>query len=89
MGDGGRPDLDLMWSGGLVGALVSKEVPLTGAGELPDVDKDLTKVLTARGASGVRTLGILQDACRVLTGTLMERPDEVAAACVRSAADGC
>ncbi|MCX4550395.1 hypothetical protein [Streptomyces sp. NBC_01500] len=66
---------------------MSNETPPTGAGQLPEVDEDLAKALIARGASGVRALGMLRDAYRVLTGTLMERPDEVAAACVRSAAD--
>ncbi|UGQ11073.1 hypothetical protein LO772_30400 [Yinghuangia sp. ASG 101] len=66
---------------------MSNETPPTCAGELPEVDEDLAKSLTARGASGVRALGMLRDAYRVLTGTTMERPDEVAAACVRSAAD--
>ncbi|MCX5097652.1 hypothetical protein OOK36_55450 [Streptomyces sp. NBC_00365] len=66
---------------------MSNETPPTGAGELPEVDEDLAKALTARGDSGVRALGMLRDAYRVVTGTLMGRPVEVAAACVRSAAD--
>lgn len=66
-------------------------MPPAGAGlpllELPAVDEVLAGALSAQGEPGVRALGLLQDARRALTGTGLVRPAEVAAACVRSAAD--
>lgn len=59
-------------------------MPPTG---LPVVDEVLADALTAQGEAGVRALGLLRDAHRVLTGAGFVRPAEVAAACVRSAAD--
>lgn len=55
--------------------------------ELPQADDMLVAALRAQGEPGVRALGLLQDARRALTGTELARPAEVAAACVRSAAD--
>lgn len=55
--------------------------------ELPQADDVLAAALKAQGEPGVRALGLLQDAHRALTGTGLVRPAEVAAACVRSAAD--
>ncbi|MFF4661381.1 hypothetical protein [Streptomyces sp. NPDC001381] len=51
------------------------------------MDEVLADALTAQGEAGVRALGLLRDAHRVLTGTDFVRPAEVAAACVRSVAD--
>ncbi|MFI1189643.1 hypothetical protein [Streptomyces californicus] len=61
-------------------------------GELPDVqlpvvDEVLAAALMAQGAAGVRALGLLRDARRVLAGTGLERPAEVAESCLRGAAD--
>lgn len=58
-----------------------------GASVLPEVDAVLADALTAQGEAGVRALGLLRDAHRVLAGDEFVRPSEVAAACVRSAAD--
>lgn len=58
-----------------------------GASGLPEVDDVLASALEAQGEPGVRALGLLRDAYRVLTGEGFARPAEVAAACVRSAAD--
>ncbi|MFR9793768.1 hypothetical protein ACL07V_34770 [Streptomyces sp. MB22_4] len=58
-----------------------------GASGLPEVDDVLAQALEAQGEPGARALGLLQDAYRVLTGEGFVRPAEVAAACVRSAAD--
>ncbi|MER6084230.1 hypothetical protein [Streptomyces sp. NPDC001833] len=58
-----------------------------GASGLPVVDEVLAGALEAQGELGVRALGMLQDAHRALTGAGFTRPAEVAAACVRSAAD--
>lgn len=55
--------------------------------ELPPVDEVLAGALSAQGDAGVRALGLLRDARRALTGAGFVRPAEVAAACVRSAAD--
>ncbi|MFE1189907.1 hypothetical protein [[Kitasatospora] papulosa] len=55
--------------------------------ELSVVDDVLAGALEAQGEPGVRALGLLQDARRALTGAGLVRPAEVAAACVRSAAD--
>ncbi|MDX3695024.1 hypothetical protein PV726_32740 [Streptomyces europaeiscabiei] len=55
--------------------------------ELPVVDEVLAEALTAQGAPGVRALGLLRDARRILAGTLLERPAEVAESCLRGAAD--
>ena len=78
--------------GGLYGAPVSIEMPSAGAdarpeAELPVVDEALAAALTAQGEAGVRALGLLRDARRALAGAGFVRPAEVAAACVRSAAD--
>ncbi|MFE0857287.1 hypothetical protein [Streptomyces mutabilis] len=67
------------------------EMPPTGGRpaltELPQADDMLAAALRAQDEPGVRALGLLQDAHRALTGTGLVRPAEVAAACVRSAAD--
>ncbi|WP_282108082.1 hypothetical protein [Streptomyces sp. RK31] len=55
--------------------------------QLPEVDEILAAALTAQGAAGVRALGLLRDARRVLAGTYLERPAEVAESCLRGAAD--
>lgn len=56
--------------------------------ELPVVDEVLAAALTAQGAPGVRALGLLRDARRILSGAGgLERPGEIVEACVRSAAD--
>lgn len=55
--------------------------------ELPQADDVLAAALRAQGEPGVRALGLLQDARHALTGAGLVRPAEVAAACVRSAAD--
>nr|WP_258404872.1 hypothetical protein [Streptomyces sp. F12] len=55
--------------------------------QLPVVDEVLAAALTAQGAGGVRALGLLRDARRVLAGTYLERPAEVAESCLRGAAD--
>ncbi|MGQ4364257.1 hypothetical protein [Streptomyces sp. SAS_272] len=57
------------------------------ASVLPEVGDVLAAALEAQGEAGVRALGLLRDARRVLTGEGFIRPAEVAAACVRSAAD--
>ncbi|MEU4077729.1 hypothetical protein [Streptomyces venezuelae] len=57
------------------------------AAQLPVVDEVLAAALTAQGAGGVRALGLLRDARRVLAGTCLERPAEVAESCLRGAAD--
>ncbi|MET8631787.1 hypothetical protein [Streptomyces sp. NPDC004680] len=54
---------------------------------LPEVDEVLAEALQAQGDAGVRALGLLRDARQVLAGAGLARPAEVAAACVRSAAD--
>ncbi|MFB7083224.1 hypothetical protein [Streptomyces sp. NPDC056308] len=56
-------------------------------GELPELDDVLAAALEAQGEPGKRALGLLRDARRALAGAGMVRPAEVAAACVRSAAD--
>nr|WP_181411994.1 hypothetical protein [Streptomyces sp. F12] len=66
---------------------MSDEMPLACEAVLPEVDEVLEGALVAQGEPGVRALGLLQDARRALTGTGLVRPAEVAAACVRSAAD--
>ncbi|MEV7889902.1 hypothetical protein ACWD3I_24930 [Streptomyces sp. NPDC002817] len=66
---------------------MSDEVAPVGASVLPEVDDVLADALTVQGEAGVRALGLLRDAHRVLTGEGFVRPAEVAAACVRSAAD--
>ncbi len=58
-----------------------------GASGLPEVDDALAAALEAQGEAGVRALGLLRDAHQVLAGERFVRPAEVAAACVRSAAD--
>ncbi|MEU9211212.1 hypothetical protein AB0D27_25535 [Streptomyces sp. NPDC048415] len=54
---------------------------------LPEVDDVLPAAFEAQGEAGVRALGLLRDARRVLTGAGFVRLEEVAAARVRSAAD--
>uniref|UniRef100_UPI0013C4CB8C hypothetical protein n=1 Tax=Streptomyces scabiei TaxID=1930 RepID=UPI0013C4CB8C len=66
---------------------MSDEVAPVGASVLPEIDDVLADALRAQGEAGVRALGLLQDAHRVLAGSGFARPSEVAAACVRSAAD--
>ncbi|MGW2722412.1 hypothetical protein [Streptomyces sp. NPDC001492] len=66
---------------------MSDEVAPVGASVLPEVDDVLADALRAQGEAGVRALGLLRDARRVLTGGGFERREEVAAACVRSVAD--
>lgn len=59
-----------------------------GRGDLPAVDEVLAGALLAQGELGDRALGLLRDAHRVLSGAGgLERPGEIAEACVRSAAD--
>ncbi|MER6017719.1 hypothetical protein [Streptomyces anulatus] len=59
-----------------------------GTGELPVVDEVLAAALRAQGEGGVRALGLLRDAHRILSGAGgLERPGEIVEACVRSAAD--
>lgn len=69
------------------GADVSDEVAPVGASVLPEVDEVLAAALVAQGDAGVRALDLLRDAHRVLSGGGFARLAEVAAACVRSAAD--
>ncbi|MEO3978966.1 hypothetical protein [Streptomyces sp. CAU 1734] len=57
------------------------------AAHLPVVDEVLAAALRAQGAAGVRALGLLRDAHRVLAGSGLERPAEVAESCLRGAAD--
>ncbi len=52
-----------------------------------EVDEVLAGALVAQGDAGVRALGLLRDARWALAGAGFARPAEVAAACVRSAAD--
>ncbi|MEV1040534.1 hypothetical protein AB0J01_28370 [Streptomyces sp. NPDC050204] len=66
---------------------MSNETPRGGGDELPGIDGVLADALTAQGAPGVRVLGLLRDARRILTGTGLERPGEVAESCLRGAAD--
>ncbi len=63
--------------------------PAGGRPALPHADDLLAVDLKAQGEPGVRALGLLRDAHWALTGTGLVRPAEVAAACVRSAADRC
>ncbi len=57
-------------------------------GEMPVVDETLASALRAQGEGGVRALGLLRDAHRILSGEGgLERPGEIVEACVRSAAD--
>lgn len=62
-------------------------MPPAGGDELPEVDEVLAAALTAQGAPGVRALGLLRDARRILTGGFLQRPAEVAESCLRGAAD--
>ncbi|MFE7485166.1 hypothetical protein [Streptomyces sp. NPDC057552] len=56
--------------------------------DLPAVDEVLAAALRAQGEPGVRALGLLRDAARVLSGAGgLERPAEVAESCLRGAAD--
>ncbi|MEU0678190.1 hypothetical protein ABZ330_36125 [Streptomyces sp. NPDC006172] len=66
---------------------MNDEVQVPADASVPEVDEVLAGALTAQGEAGVRALGLLRDARRALTGTEFVRPAEVAAACVRSAAD--
>ncbi|MFE1198146.1 hypothetical protein ACFW6E_36305 [Streptomyces olivaceoviridis] len=54
---------------------------------LLEVDGVLAAAFEAQGEPGIRALGLLRDAYGVMTGKGFVRPAEVAAACVRSAAD--
>ncbi len=58
-----------------------------GGDEVPVVNEVLAAALTAQGELGVRALGLLRDARRILAGAGLERPDEVAGSCLRGAAD--
>ncbi|MFI7089635.1 hypothetical protein ACIBUR_39375 [Streptomyces anulatus] len=66
---------------------MSEKVAPAGASVLPEVDEVLADALVAQGKAGVRALGLLRDAHRVLAGPGFVLPQDVAAACVRSAAD--
>ncbi|MFC8863261.1 hypothetical protein BCL80_11547 [Streptomyces avidinii] len=56
--------------------------------DLPVVDEVLAAALRAQGEGGVRALGLLRDAHRILSGAdRLERPGEIVEACVRSAAE--
>ncbi|MFJ8078865.1 hypothetical protein ACIQ7Q_34245 [Streptomyces sp. NPDC096176] len=66
---------------------MSDEMPPPGVDELPEVDEVLAESLVAQGAKGKRALGLLRDARRVLAGSFLERPAEVAESCLRGAAD--
>ncbi|MFJ4700463.1 hypothetical protein ACIP5N_22210 [Streptomyces sp. NPDC088768] len=56
--------------------------------DLSAVDEVLAAALRAQGEPGVRALGLLRDAARVLSGAGgLERPAEVAESCLRGAAD--
>ncbi|MGC5400718.1 hypothetical protein ACPXCP_33855 [Streptomyces sp. DT20] len=69
-----------------VGGNAGPGAELSGAAPA-EVDEVLAGALAAQGDAGVRALGLLHDARRALTGAGFARPAEVAAACVRSAAD--
>lgn len=62
-------------------------MPPAGEDELPAVDEVLAAALTAQGEPGVRALGLLRDARRILAGIGLDRPAEVAESCLRGAAD--
>ncbi|MGW3387343.1 hypothetical protein [Streptomyces cinereoruber] len=62
-------------------------MPVVGGDELPEVDEALAQALSAQGETGRRALGLLRDACRVLSGAGLERPGEVAESCLRGAMD--
>ncbi|WP_405429650.1 hypothetical protein [Streptomyces anulatus] len=71
---------------------MNREIPPGGGalpvGELPVVDEVLAAALGAQGEDGVRALGLLRDAHRILSGADgLERPGEIVEACVRSAVD--
>ncbi|WP_043507489.1 hypothetical protein [Streptomyces glaucescens] len=53
--------------------------------QTPEVDEALAAALTAQGEPGVRALGLLPDARRILVGTFPERPGEVAESCLPGA----
>jgi hypothetical protein len=55
--------------------------------QLPVVDEVLAAARRAPGEAGVRALGLLRDARRVLAGAGLERPAEVAESCLRGAVD--
>ncbi|MEV7872717.1 hypothetical protein AB0P17_42980 [Streptomyces sp. NPDC088124] len=59
-----------------------------GRYDLPAVDEELAGALLAQGELSDLALGLLRNAHRVLSGAGgLERPGEIAEACVRSAAD--
>ncbi|MFD7859038.1 hypothetical protein ACFV6B_32855 [Streptomyces microflavus] len=71
---------------------MNREIPPGGgarpARELPVVDDVLAAALGAQGEGGVRALGLLRDAHRILSGAGgLERPGEIVEVCVRSAID--
>ncbi|MEV6426006.1 hypothetical protein [Streptomyces sp. NPDC051662] len=67
---------------------MNDEMPPAGEDVLPAVDEVLADALLAQGGVGERALGLLRDAHRVLSGAGgLERPGEIAEACVRSAAE--
>ncbi|MGW6958793.1 hypothetical protein [Streptomyces chartreusis] len=57
------------------------------ASALAEVDDVLAAALQAQGEPGVRALGLLRDARRVMAGAGMDRPWEIAEACLRSVVD--
>ncbi|MFB6931256.1 hypothetical protein [Streptomyces chartreusis] len=67
---------------------MSDEAGVPGdASALPEVDDVLAEALQAQGEPGVRALGLLRDARRVMAGAGMDRPWEIAVACLRSVVD--
>ncbi|MFB8401133.1 hypothetical protein [Streptomyces sp. NPDC055912] len=67
---------------------MSNQTPPAGEDVLPEVDEVLARALLDQGAQGVRALGLVRDAHRILSGAGgLERPGEIVEACVRSAAD--
>ncbi|MGW0827365.1 hypothetical protein [Streptomyces sp. NPDC002845] len=66
---------------------MSDEVaPLVGE-DVPKIDEVLAGALVTQGEAGVRALGLLRDARRVLAGVGLERPGEIAESCLRGAVD--
>ncbi|MFD3492678.1 hypothetical protein ACFWWB_19280 [Streptomyces sp. NPDC058690] len=63
--------------------MVSNEMP---PAEPPVADEVLAPALTAQDAPGVRALGPLRDARRILAGDFLQQLAEVAESCLRSAA---
>ncbi|MEV7060905.1 hypothetical protein AB0N95_36310 [Streptomyces microflavus] len=66
---------------------MSNQTPRAGGDELPEVDAVLAEALRTQGEPGVRALGLLRDTHRILTGTGLERPGEIAESCLRGAAE--